>query len=1262
MSEHYLSQDETITEGWRALHLFTDRRDAIRLFASYINDRPARDRILFFHGDGGNGKTLLLTTLRDFYCKHVEPDDWAYLCGLSDDDNTSQIKLREGGAPVPSVFLDFGMTPRDVDRPRDEYYAPLMIRRELGRFGLHFPLFDFAQVWYLHKKRNLTQNKLKELFSSEEWGLVSTLADSISNHPYGAIAQAVFGVMGKHLGNRFVLYSRSRALDQAQIEMIQRMEPDHELVDQLPKLLALDLNAAMSQADAPSRIALFFDTHEAFWGERHDLPGALHALRDEWLRRFLAALQLSAGIVVVIAGREPPRWKEPSRVTIGDDRLDLQQVGYLSDADAAALLQSARNSPRVSPELGPALADPELQTALIDLARVGPDEVHPYYLGLCVDVVLAAWRKGEPLTPSTLVDNQGRGDTEELLIRRLLRYAEEEVAEAVRALSATRAFDLAIYRMLGHDLKFQATDPAFRTFIGFSFVWHAGSRGAGWYRIHDLLRRLFRTRGDAKTKRAHVILEAFFNSRAEAGDGTATAEAIYHANQHDPERGWSVWADAFDQALSKNQHNVCRTLLGIRNEMTFPNEFQSGKTSTLEGLYYLGLLRRDEARCNFEEALSAFDKILVENANDVSALNHRGSVLNGFGDLFVSLSQYDMAQKSYRDAIASFDTALRLAPPYIDAHNNRGNALTSLGVLQNMLFRRQEAMTNYREAIASHDATLQLDPKYVKGYVNRGVTLLALGDCNVALSRHDEATESYKEAIGAFDLALVLEPSMVTAYNNRGNALQALGKTQAAARRFDEASMSYEAAIACYATVLRLSPDFLVAHNNRGNTWTRLGEVHAGRSQVEDALISCRNAIAAFDSALDVAPEYVRAHVNRGNVLEVLGEIQASQRQFDEALMTYGDAVKSYTTALSIAPDDVGAHICLVSALIALGRLQASLSRHEQAKSTYDETTAICNRALETDSQVAAAHFGRGRVLAALGDLHVKVFRRIEAARCYRDSLNAFDTALRVAPEMDMAHFNRGHVLHQIGDFEASANHYEEAVTNFTASAAAFDSELELAHGNVEARSRRGMALNRLGDVKARLGKHEEAICCYRQALADSDSVLLLIPEAMGARNNRGIALLCMGHLEAEASQYDSAKSTYEVALGEFDIAISTAPQSGRPHYNRGNALAAIAKLRYLMNQPDDALKSYKDAIASYDTSLSIVPEDFESHGSRGLVFLGLGDLHARLSQSEEALKCYQEAVSSCEAALRLSPGFITARDNLSVALSRLKFVGKAEG
>lgn len=62
---------KTITKGTAALEYFTDRYSACRFFAEYLNDDPPPDRILFFHGDGGNGKSLLLKFLCERYCKRI---------------------------------------------------------------------------------------------------------------------------------------------------------------------------------------------------------------------------------------------------------------------------------------------------------------------------------------------------------------------------------------------------------------------------------------------------------------------------------------------------------------------------------------------------------------------------------------------------------------------------------------------------------------------------------------------------------------------------------------------------------------------------------------------------------------------------------------------------------------------------------------------------------------------------------------------------------------------------------------------------------------------------------------------------------------------------------------------------------------------------------------------------------------------------------------------------------------------------------------
>ena len=37
-------QFKSITERWRSLDLFTDRNEAVRLFLSYLNDEPAKER------------------------------------------------------------------------------------------------------------------------------------------------------------------------------------------------------------------------------------------------------------------------------------------------------------------------------------------------------------------------------------------------------------------------------------------------------------------------------------------------------------------------------------------------------------------------------------------------------------------------------------------------------------------------------------------------------------------------------------------------------------------------------------------------------------------------------------------------------------------------------------------------------------------------------------------------------------------------------------------------------------------------------------------------------------------------------------------------------------------------------------------------------------------------------------------------------------------------------------------------------------------
>jgi tetratricopeptide (TPR) repeat protein len=710
MSTEKIGPSDPITEGWRALELFTDRYQAIHLFLSYLNEDPPREQILFFYGGGGNGKSLLLRFLRQHGCKRLRPEDWKWWSKMAEGEAfTEYLKKAKSVEPVPVADLDFGMQPRGDDRPQEAFLALLMLRRDLAGHGLQFLLFDYACVWYLSKTHQLTEERFRSLFPAEEFEVIVQSVDFISKIPgvelIGAGISFLSKYVGKHLGLRekFTLYWQRRGLDAAQVETIQRMDPKSELIDNLPELFALDLNASLSLEGAPRRVVLFFDAHEAFWGsEERSFSRAHFFQQDEWLRRLLRTLD--PGIVKVVAGRESPRWAEANRFPIPAGDIDPHLVGHLSEADATRYLERA------------GIVEGAMRQALVAYARVAPNEVHPLYLGLCADVVLAASKKGMILTPKdfSVVPELAQKGAE--LIDRLLSSVGPEIDYAVRALSACRAFDQGVYFELGRGLHFQATKPAFDELTRFSFVWRAERRGElprpeGWYRIHDLLRRLIRERDEEVVRQADQVLEGYYRERGEAGEVTAVAEAIYHANRLDWERGVDEWVKVFEEALEWSRYEQCRVLLEVRSELSIETDFWRGQVSQSEGDYFAPLARHDPANQAYLEAISAYDEALRRAPDDVAAHNNKGNALVRLGDLQAGLSQHPEAVASYTQAISAFDEALRRAPDYINAHNNKGNALQSLGELQVELEQYEEARKSLQAALVEFSRSLEIAPR-----------------------------------------------------------------------------------------------------------------------------------------------------------------------------------------------------------------------------------------------------------------------------------------------------------------------------------------------------------------------------------------------------------------------------------------------------------------------------------------------------------------------------------------------------------------------
>ncbi len=956
-------QHEPLTTGERALNLFTDRFSLIRHFAERLNEDPVTNKILFYDGDGGNGKSLLLRYLARYHCQRLEPDNWSYVSSKPDAEFVDEFKIAEGGTPVPAAFLDFRF-----HAPTDAVKALRKLRSDLGEHGIHFPLFDFACFWHLKKTRQLTDEQLTNLFADEELDWIAAVTELVVQHPAITVVKATLAVVHKRIterrvDERFTQYLRRRNLNQNDLGAIMAMDPERELIDKLPELFARDLNAAIALQDWPKRVVLFFDGHEAFWGAQRNRRNATYFQQDAWLRCLLSHLELSVGIIAVVAGREFPYWSEADQFQIQERFIDLKHVEELSDTDAHSYLERALAGIEVTSDL---------YAFLCDYARVGIDRVHPLYLAMCAEIALAAAKEVQAAVfPDEVRLDPNAGNKAQALISRFLSYEDEDIAYAVPVLSACRSFDWELYLALGEALHMQPSRAVFDNLIEFSFVRKevgtelsnkpvadimadpsrvsedVGSQNPR-YRIHDLLRRVFFERTDDLVRKADEALEQYYVNRADGGEQTAIAEAIYHTNRLNWERGARIWLAVFDWALRQSNYEICRVLLDIKTELILDTDYLRAVVSQTEGAYLMVIAHYDAAKQAFSDAIATYDQVLQYAPDHVHALNNKGNTLQSLGSLQVQFAQYQSAQRSYTNAITAFEQALHHAPNHVEILNNKGTTLANLGDLQDMLADYLGALQSYTEAISAIDQVLQHAPEHLYVLNNKGTALRDLGNLQIRLADYAGAWQSYTDAISVYAQVLQRAPDYVLALSNKGNTLLRLGDLQVQLTQYRSAQQTYTDAIAAFDQALLHAPYDVSALVNKGTALIHLGDWLANLAEPSAAQQTYTDAIVVFDQVLQYAPDHMYALNNKGSALAMRGDLQTKLADYPAAWQSYADAIAVIDRAMQGTPDHVWALNHMGRVLIKCGELQQkALSDCEGAKESFERAIASFSRSLE---------------------------------------------------------------------------------------------------------------------------------------------------------------------------------------------------------------------------------------------------------------------------------------------------------------------------
>ena len=662
-----------------------------------------------------------------------------------------------------------------------------------------------------------------------------------------------------------------------------------EPVQTLTPLFVQDLNALAN--DRP--VVLCFDTWERT---------SPHL--DAWLRFLYEPQGLSAGVWVVIAGRQPPgdAWEpflplmacfELQEFTEDETRDYLRKQGVTGEARVQQILAFSGGVPVLVSTLASAKGGSAAQAANSLVERYltwVEDPRHRQAALRCAaarrldkDVVAAVMGPDDAdalfdwLTAMPFVQTRpGYWEYHPKVRKLMLRFAR---SRSVKDANAVHARLRAYYRDL---LAARGDEPRYR-----DETWRRCT-------LEALYHGLMQESADAEREGLDTFLVALRRYYPLAGEvataGQQAAEELETATDLTNwagilAAGWAAiegqsWQDllSFREALDRRDDlsDAARASLYLFGGLAYlvSADYEQAMTDfnraielapelalvyRIRGLAYAGLN-------DYELAIADYDQVIELNPEDAAVYRIRGLAYAGLNDHERAIADFDRAieldpedaaayhnrgfvyayLKDYERAIADFDRAIELDPEYAAAYHKRGAAYAYL--------------KDYQQTIADFDRAIELDPEDAAAYHNRGAAYAYLKD--------------YQQAIADFDRAIELDPEDALAYHNRGAAYVSL--------------KDYERAIADCDRAIDLDPEDAAAYNNRGAAYADLKDYE--------------RAIADYDRAIDLDPEDTAAYNNRGTAYAALNDYERAIADYDRAIdLDPDDPMAYYNTACAYA-------------------------------------------------------------------------------------------------------------------------------------------------------------------------------------------------------------------------------------------------------------------------------------------------------------------------------------------------------------------------
>jgi tetratricopeptide (TPR) repeat protein len=1006
---------DKISEGPLARECFVNREEVIKTFLSRIHN-PQPD-ILFLHGEGGIGKSRLLDHLEANFCRHLRTENtslfgpWERLEKLQARELVERFRDLQT-VEIPTARLNFGSIALGKD-PQEAFEGLTQIRVKLG---LPTERFQAACLIYLKMEGRLTKEAISRIFPGEHAATLASLVDGLSPNGLLSVAAPIFSgvtlavsvvdphaAAGTHLahvtlslvntiwassakllGPSIETWRAKRTLRKSRFDDPNRFKPE-DIIDLLPDLLAEDLNVWLEAG--LGNFVLLFDSYQSFFSSQHFSFSGDRSSPDWWLRRFLSALDLQKGAVVVGAGQEPPRGMPAIRCR-------PFALSDLEPADANLFLQKAG----VEPD--------SLRRSILRYAATEGTRVQPLLCALVADLYRLLPSDSTPPDFDVLSMNDAVQGKLEEVVERIVATSDTHIRYAIRAMAAPRRFDWDLYRWVGKETDFYSVSrAAFDTLSALSCVRVSQD---GSFMMHSLLRRSFGgPKADEEVQKA--CLDYF------SRPGASTIEGIYHLYFLAPEEAIASWIDQFREAASASRHAECAEFLTIRREI---GESFAVQYSDEVGEYLGSLSRQADAEAEFNRSVRHW-QALVDEAREVQNYLGYGNALARWADLLAARSEDEAAEKKYAQAEESFDRALALAPDSDGALNNKGNALASWANLLAARGQAEAAEEKYARAAYSCDRALALTPDRVGALNNKGRALVSWGNLLAARGQAEAEEEKYAQATDSCGRALALAPDFVGALKTRGDALHSEADLLAVRSEHEAAEKKYAQATDSFESALELAPDDVGVLNKKGNALQRWAQLLAKRGEHEAAVKKYACAVASYDRALALVPDVLTLS-NKGCAFANWGKLLEERSEHEAVEEKYAQATASFDRAVALTSDDFATSNNMGNALRSEADLVAARSEKEAAKEKYAQAIASYDRALALAPNYAAVLNNKSLALQNWADLLAARSEKEAAKKKYAQAVDFSDREESRVPDFVSVLNNKGNALQGWADLRLS--------------------------------------------------------------------------------------------------------------------------------------------------------------------------------------------------------------------------------------------------